>query len=220
MTSCMRNQLTKLYNTVSAPVAATRDALAERLQGVRDTPSLLYNRMMENMGYGQQERLKDIMEKEAEEGEQQQEEEKDWLKDPWLLKFEHFKTQEMCNKVYEVGLVQLKDVPDQCKTQGMCDKAVYVDPWSLRDIPDQCKMQEMCNEAFWEEPYTLECIPDQYITQGMYNEVVCGRPRLLKYIPDWFVTQEDIDLWYDDDRSDGWYHDYKKRKAQKEKIKE
>ena len=31
MTSLMKNQLTKLYNTVSAPVAATRDALAERL---------------------------------------------------------------------------------------------------------------------------------------------------------------------------------------------
>ena len=62
----MRNQLTKLYNAVSAPVTATRDALAERLQSVRDTASLLYNRMMGNMGYGQ-ERLKDIAEKEAEE---------------------------------------------------------------------------------------------------------------------------------------------------------
>ena len=53
MTSWMRNQLTKLYNTVSASVTATRDALAETLQSVRETPSLLYNRMMENMGYGQ-----------------------------------------------------------------------------------------------------------------------------------------------------------------------
>ena len=63
----MKNQLTKLYNVVSAPVTATRDAPAERLHSVRDTTSLLYNRMMENMGYGQQERLKDILEKEAEE---------------------------------------------------------------------------------------------------------------------------------------------------------
>ena len=39
---------------------------AERLQSVRDTASLLYNRMVGNMGYGQ-ERLKDIVEKEAEE---------------------------------------------------------------------------------------------------------------------------------------------------------
>ena len=57
----MKNQLTKLYNVVPAPVTATRDAPAERLQSVRDTTSLLYNRMMENMGYGQQERLKDIV---------------------------------------------------------------------------------------------------------------------------------------------------------------
>ena len=75
MTSWMKNQLTKLYNAVSASVAATRDALAERLQSVRETASLLYNRMVENMGYGQ-ETLKDIVEKEAEE-EQQQEEDVD-----------------------------------------------------------------------------------------------------------------------------------------------
>ena len=63
----MKNQLTKLCNAVSAPVTATRDALVERLQGVRDTTSLLYNRMMENMGYRQHERLKDNVDKEAEE---------------------------------------------------------------------------------------------------------------------------------------------------------
>ena len=66
MNSWMKNQLTKLYNAVSAPVAATRDALAKRLQRVRETASLLYNRMVENMGYGLG-RLKDIVEKEAEE---------------------------------------------------------------------------------------------------------------------------------------------------------
>ena len=74
MNSFLRNTISKLYNVVSEPVAATRDALAERLQSVRDTSSLLHNRMMENMGYGQ-DRLKDIMEKEAEEGQQQEEEE-------------------------------------------------------------------------------------------------------------------------------------------------
>ena len=66
----MRNTISKLYNAVSAPVTATRDALAERLQSVRDITSLLYNKMMENMGYGQKEGLKDIVEKEAEEEEQ------------------------------------------------------------------------------------------------------------------------------------------------------
>ena len=76
MTSWMKNQLTKLCNAVSAPVAATRDALTERLQSVSETASLLYNRMVENMGYGQ-ETLKDIIEKEAGEGQQHEEEEED-----------------------------------------------------------------------------------------------------------------------------------------------
>ena len=66
MTIFLRNTISKLYNVVSAPVAATRDALAERLQSVRETASLLYNGLMEKIGYGQ-ERLKDIVEKEAEE---------------------------------------------------------------------------------------------------------------------------------------------------------
>ena len=66
MTSWMKNYLTKLYNAVSALVAATRDALAERLQSVHETASFLYKKMVENMGYGH-DRLKDILEKEAEE---------------------------------------------------------------------------------------------------------------------------------------------------------
>ena len=65
MNTFLRNTNSKLYNVVSTPVTATRDALAEKLQSVRDTASLLYNRMMENMGY-RQERLRDIAEKEAE----------------------------------------------------------------------------------------------------------------------------------------------------------
>ena len=72
MNTFLRNTIPKLYNIVSAPVAATQDAPAETLQSVRDFTSLLYNRMMENMGYGQQERLEDIVEKEAEEEEKNQ----------------------------------------------------------------------------------------------------------------------------------------------------
>ena len=67
----MRNTISKLYNAVSAPVAATQDALAQRLQNVHETASLLYDRMIENTEYGRQ-RLKDIVEKEAREEEQQQ----------------------------------------------------------------------------------------------------------------------------------------------------
>ena len=64
MYNWMKNQISKLYSAVSAPVAASRDALAERLQSVRDTASLLSNRMMNNIGYGQ-ETLKDIVENTA-----------------------------------------------------------------------------------------------------------------------------------------------------------
>ena len=63
----MKNAITSLYNVFSAPVAASRDALAEILQRVRDTVSLLYNRTKEKLGYGQPhpETLKDIVENEA-----------------------------------------------------------------------------------------------------------------------------------------------------------
>ena len=77
MATFLRNTISKSCNAVSAPVVATRDAFAESLQRVRETLSLLSNRMMENMEYGPQ-RLKDIIEKEAEEevkGQHQDEEE-------------------------------------------------------------------------------------------------------------------------------------------------
>ena len=70
MSSFLRNTISKLYRVVSAPVAAKRDVLTEREQSVRETAFLLYNRMMENMGYGR-ERLKHIVE-EKETKEQQQ----------------------------------------------------------------------------------------------------------------------------------------------------
>ena len=66
MNTFVRNTNSKLCNAVSAPVAATLDALTERLPSVHQSASSLYNRMVENMGYGHQERLKDIVEKEAE----------------------------------------------------------------------------------------------------------------------------------------------------------
>ena len=73
MYNWMKNQISKLYSAVSAPVAASRDALAKRLQSVRDTASLLYNRMMNNIGYGQ-ETLKDIVENTAAKEEEDEEE--------------------------------------------------------------------------------------------------------------------------------------------------
>ena len=58
MTTCMQNQIANLDNVVSAPVAARQDTLAERLHSIRETASLLFNRIIDNIEYGQ-ERLKD-----------------------------------------------------------------------------------------------------------------------------------------------------------------
>ena len=66
----MKNQISKLYSAVLAPIAASRDALSERLQSVRDTAFLLYNRTMHHIGYGQ-ETLKDIVENAAKEEEEE-----------------------------------------------------------------------------------------------------------------------------------------------------
>ena len=52
MTSWLGNQGANLYDGVSAPVAATQDALADRLENVRETTSISNNRMMDNIEYG------------------------------------------------------------------------------------------------------------------------------------------------------------------------
>ena len=44
----MRNQIANLYNAVSAPVAATKETLAERLLSIRETASSFHNRMIAN----------------------------------------------------------------------------------------------------------------------------------------------------------------------------
>lgn len=43
--SWVRNAIRKLYSAVSAQVAATRNALTDNLQNVRDTVVLYYNRV-------------------------------------------------------------------------------------------------------------------------------------------------------------------------------
>ena len=61
--SWFRNTITNLYNAVSAPVAATPDALAARLESVRESATLLYERTKQKLGYGQP--LKGIVEEQA-----------------------------------------------------------------------------------------------------------------------------------------------------------
>ena len=59
----------------------------------------------------------------------------------------------------------------------------------------------------------------------MCDWAVDKESRSLAFVPDQFVTKEQIGLWHDSKyRDDGkiikWYNEYKKRKAQKVKIKE
>ena len=63
MTSWMKNQ------TVNLLVSASISALAERLQSIRETDSLSYYRVVQNIVYGR-ERLKDIVKKAWEEEEE------------------------------------------------------------------------------------------------------------------------------------------------------
>ena len=63
MTSWMRNVISRLYDMVLVPIAATCDALKEKLDSVRGTVTLLYNRFKDKLGYGQT--LKSMIEEQA-----------------------------------------------------------------------------------------------------------------------------------------------------------
>ena len=56
----------------------------------------------------------------------------------------------------------------------------------------------------------------------MCNEAVRNKPGRLKFVPDWFVKQQkEVKIWHDNDAElIEWYNAYKKRMAQKAKIKE
>ena len=80
-------------------------------------------------------------------------------------------------------------------------KVLEKDPWLLKDVPDHFKTQVICDKA----------VEDHFSS--------------LQYVLHWFVTQEQTDAWHDDDywyddEMIEWYEGYKKRKAQKAKVKE
>ena len=165
-------------------------------------------------------------------------------RDPRFLAFipDHFKTQEIYERVTEKYPSLFIYVPDRLKTQEMCNKAVKEFP--LAYVPADLKTKEMCKKAVEKDTNILKNISDQYITQEMGNEArgcpwlkghvpdhfktqeMCTRalevcPWSLEHILDCFVTQQQIKLWCDHDYycSDGrllkWYEDHKKRKVQK-----
>ena len=107
----------------------------------------------------------------------------------------------MCKKAVEEDANMLKYVPEQYKTQEMSSKAGNC-PWLIGHVSDNFKTQETCTRDLEVCPWSLE------------------------YIPDWFVTCGGLNLWHDDtfycndDGLNKCYEDHKKRKPQKDLIKE
>ena len=60
----------------------------------------------------------------------------------------------------------------------------------------------------------------------MCDKAVRDDSSSLQFVPDYFLTQQQLKLWYNDayycneDNFFKWYDGYKKRKAQKSKIRE
>ena len=135
----------------------------------------------------------------------------------------------MCEKTVEKDSWLLRYIPDQYKTQEMCNKAVDIDPYQLEHVPGHLRIEEMCKGVLCFCPWLVGHVPDQYKTQKMCNKAVKVDPSFLRFVSDWFVTQEQLKLWHDIDywlirwynnRFIKWYDGYKKRKAEKTKIKE
>ena len=133
---------------------------------------------------------------------------------------------EMCNEAVAQSWYALRFVPVYFKTQEMCKEAISSNPAALFLIPDDLKTQEMWYEELEVDPWSLYDIPDYLKIQEMCNEAVRDDPSSLQFVPHWFVSQQQLDAWYDDDywhHDDElieWYEGYKKRKAEKAKIKE
>ena len=88
-----------------------------------------------------------------------------------------------------------------------------------------------CDDAVCKDAGLLEYVPDSFNDQEMCIRAVNEDRNSLKHVPDWFVVAQE--MWYIDyshvaaprplgydDRAIKWYQGYKKRKAQKAKIKE
>ena len=108
----------------------------------------------------------------------------------------------------------------------MCERAVEKYPCPLEYVPDNLKTQMVCIKTLEVDPSLLKHAPDYFKTQKMCDDAVRDYLFSLQFVPDWFVTQQQIDIWHDDNyvyndrRMIKCYEGYKKRKAQKSKIKD
>ena len=116
----------------------------------------------------------------------------------------------------------LKYVPDHLRTKKMCIKAVKNEAEALEHIPEHFKTREMCIKTVEREAESLEHVLDLFKTGEMCKRTIEADLYTLVFCPDWFITQGQTKSWHDDDYDDEapeWYDGYKKRKAQKVKIK-
>ena len=105
----------------------------------------------------------------------------------------------------------------------MCDKAVRMEPSLFKFVPGCLKRQEMCNKAVKNEPDSLKFVPDHFKTQKMCDKTVKDNPYSLRFVPDWLITKQQLKIM-GDHCNNIWfikrYNGHKKRKAQKDLIKE
>ena len=98
---------------------------------------------------------------------------------------DHFKTEEMYEKVVEDSPWYLIDVPEHLKTEEICNKAVDKSPLLLVEVPDHFKTQEMCNKAVKKKIMFIgprpfkECVMRQCVTGHGYHLylIILGRNR-------------------------------------------
>ena len=60
---------------------------------------------------------------------------------------ECYKTQEMCDKVFNKCFLVFIYISDEYKTQEKCDSFISEDPFAIRYALDQYKTQQKCDEA-------------------------------------------------------------------------
>ena len=145
----------------------------------------------------------------------------------------------------QVISIWIREIPGHLKTQEMCNEAVHIEPCSFQFFPDHLKTQKMYNEIMPIDPAAFfvfstvlklrRCMKKQLrLPHGSFTmsfitlrhnkcvTVVKKNPFCWIYIPDWFVKLKE--MWYkgsvNDDELFTWYEGYKKRKAQKAKLKE
>lgn len=90
----------------------------------------------------------------------------------FVLMFDMFKTQQMCDYVVKINPALIEYVPHRCQTQSMCDNAVETNPKLIEYVSDQFKSPKMCDDVFKKNIWLAKYIPDNHKTDDMCNKIV------------------------------------------------